>query len=122
MARNGVIQGRIKKLIVESLHLEGLSPEAIGDEDALFDEGLGLDSIDALELLVGLEKEFQIKMLHSLHKHSKKESPKQLKKLQDAAVQNKNIFESLMEVTKTCSLGQITSALSEVGGQYRRNM
>ena len=42
--------------------LEGLAPEAIGDDQALFGEGLGLDSIDALELLLGLETEFSIKV------------------------------------------------------------
>ena len=42
--------------------------------------------------------------------------------MQDAAIENKNMFEELMEATKVCSLGQITEALFEVGGQYRRNM
>jgi methylmalonyl-CoA mutase len=46
----------------------------------------------------------------------------QLEELQDTAVKNENIFEKLMEVTKCCSLGQITDALFAVGGQYRRNM
>jgi methylmalonyl-CoA mutase len=45
-----------------------------------------------------------------------------LRKLQQTAIQNKNIFEELMEAVKYCSLGQITKALFEVGGQYRRNM
>ena len=45
-----------------------------------------------------------------------------LDEVQTAANNNKNIFEVLMEATKVCSLGQITSALFEVGGQYRRNM
>ena len=68
------------------------------------------------------EKEFQINMLKELHKRNADKSPKLLNDLQDAAVQNKNMFESLMEATKYCSLGQITNALFEVGGQYRRNM
>jgi len=42
--------------------------------------------------------------------------------LQKAAVQNENIFDVLIEAAKHCSLGQITNALFEVGGQYRRNM
>ena len=46
----------------------------------------------------------------------------QIEKIQQAAIQNENIFEQLMEAAKVCSLGQITSALFEVGGQYRRNM
>ncbi|HEV2846888.1 MAG TPA: phosphopantetheine-binding protein [Thermoanaerobaculia bacterium] len=53
---------RIKRLIVSSLNLEGMSPEMIGDETPLFGEGLGLDSVDALELVVALEKEFGIKI------------------------------------------------------------
>jgi methylmalonyl-CoA mutase len=68
------------------------------------------------------EKEYQIKMLRNLHTvHASKESA-MAEKLQQAAIQNKNIFEELMEATKVCSLGQITNALFEVGGQYRRNM
>ena len=53
---------RIKRLIVDSLHLEGIQPEMIEDEAPLFGEGLGLDSVDALELVGALEKEFGIKI------------------------------------------------------------
>ena len=66
------------------------------------------------------EKEFQIKTLQNLHKANKSESI--LKNLQETAIKNENIFEMLMEACKVCSLGQITNALFEVGGQYRRNM
>ncbi|NND25289.1 MAG: methylmalonyl-CoA mutase family protein [Flavobacteriaceae bacterium] len=66
------------------------------------------------------EKQFQIKTLENLHMANDTEAL--LKDLQQKAIQNENIFESLMEVCKTCSLGQITNALFEVGGQYRRNM
>jgi methylmalonyl-CoA mutase len=45
-----------------------------------------------------------------------------LRHIQEEAIKNNNIFEGLMEACKVCSLGQITSALFEVGGQYRRNM
>lgn len=68
------------------------------------------------------EKEYQIAMLKTLHENNAKTAPEMLTTLQQTAVQNLNIFESLMEVTKYCSLGQITHALFEVGGQYRRNM
>ncbi len=68
------------------------------------------------------EKEYQIKMLHSLHDFQKEKSSAQLALVQQAAIQNKNIFETLMEATKVCSLGQLTRALFDVGGQYRRNM
>jgi acyl carrier protein len=53
---------RIKQLIVTSLNLDGVKPEMIDDEAPLFGEGLGLDSVDALELVVALEKEFGIKI------------------------------------------------------------
>lgn len=68
------------------------------------------------------EKEYQIEMLRNLHTFHSAKSEALLKDLQHAAVQNKNMFAHLMEVSKHCSLGQITSALFEVGGQYRRNM
>jgi acyl carrier protein len=53
---------RIKRLIVDSLHLEGVRPESIDDDAPLFGEGLGLDSVDALELVVALEREFAIRI------------------------------------------------------------
>ena len=68
------------------------------------------------------EKKYQISMLSELHKGSKEESLELLSKLQDAVMLNQNIFEVLIDATKVCSLGEITNALFEVGGQYRRNM
>lgn len=68
------------------------------------------------------EKEYQIEMLGRLHKRNEENSPVWLKKLQQAAINNENLFDVLMEAVKFCSLGQITNALFEVGGQYRRNM
>ncbi|MCP4551193.1 MAG: methylmalonyl-CoA mutase family protein [Bacteroidetes bacterium] len=68
------------------------------------------------------EKKYQIHMLDQQQKTYKEESKTKLQELQLAAIQNKNIFEQLMEATKYCSIGQITTALFEVGGQYRRNM
>ncbi|MEM8566723.1 MAG: methylmalonyl-CoA mutase family protein [Bacteroidota bacterium] len=68
------------------------------------------------------EKEYQIKMLEALHTNNKDESARQIQNIQQAAILNENIFETLMQACKVCSLGQITSALFEVGGKYRRNM
>ena len=68
------------------------------------------------------EKQYQIEMLNNLHKTSTEKVTEQLNTIQEAAINNQNIFEKLMDATKVCSLGQITSALFEVGGQYRRNM
>jgi acyl carrier protein len=52
----------LKRQIVETLELEDVEPESIGDDDPLFKEGLGLDSIDAVELVVMVEKHYGIKM------------------------------------------------------------
>jgi methylmalonyl-CoA mutase len=68
------------------------------------------------------EKEYQISMLKELHKTYEKESSEWLEKLKDTALKNENLFETLMEVTKYASIGQITNMLFNVGGQYRRNM
>ncbi|MEN8799471.1 MAG: methylmalonyl-CoA mutase family protein, partial [Flavobacteriaceae bacterium] len=68
------------------------------------------------------EKEAQIETLINLHRASAEIASEELSELQQTSIRNENIFEKLMEVTKTCSLGQITHALFEVGGQYRRNM
>ena len=55
-------RSRIKHLLVSALHLEGLVPLEIADDAPLFGEGLGLDSVDALELVVALEKEFGVRI------------------------------------------------------------
>jgi len=68
------------------------------------------------------EKENQIENLNRLKKAHEIQGEKALKRLQQSALENKNTFSDLMEVTKVASLGQITHALYEVGGQYRRNM
>jgi methylmalonyl-CoA mutase len=61
-------------------------------------------------------------MLRNLHAFQGNRIDISINKVQEAAIQNKNIFIELMEAAKVCSLGQITRALFEVGGQYRRNM
>ena len=68
------------------------------------------------------EKQYQIETLGSLQDGNKELTKTAIEKIQYAAIHNENMFEQLMEATKVCSLGQITSALFEVGGQYRRNM
>ena len=68
------------------------------------------------------EKQIQIKTLENLHTCYAEASKKQQKNIQSVALQNENLFDALMEACKVCSLGQITDALFEVGGQYRRNM
>ncbi len=68
------------------------------------------------------EKENQIKTVETIKVLHGKTIPVAIKALQKAAIQHENIFVELMETSKYCTLGQITDALFEVGGQYRRNM
>jgi isobutyryl-CoA mutase len=68
------------------------------------------------------EKEAQIATLENLKAANADKSAAQLAQLQQMAIKNENLFDGLMEAVKSCSLGQITNALYEVGGQYRRNM
>ncbi|HLX90352.1 MAG TPA: methylmalonyl-CoA mutase family protein [Puia sp.] len=68
------------------------------------------------------EKEQQIQNLAAFHKRNEKSAPGILAELKNVAISDGNLFEQLMEAAKYCSLGQITHALYEVGGQYRRNM
>ena len=68
------------------------------------------------------EKQFQIHALEAFQKRNEDLSGQLLKDLQAKALVGENVFECLMDVCKYCSLGQISHALYEVGGQYRRNM
>ncbi|MCC6937496.1 MAG: methylmalonyl-CoA mutase, partial [Flavobacteriales bacterium] len=68
------------------------------------------------------EKEAQIATVENLRGAYAEEAAKAIKDLQQAAVRNENMFAVLMEACKYCSLGQLTAAMFEVGGQYRRNM
>jgi len=68
------------------------------------------------------EKQSQLQRLTDFHACHAAEAPAMLKKLQQAVIDNQNVFEVLMDAARCCSLGQITNALFEVGGQYRRNM
>jgi methylmalonyl-CoA mutase len=116
------------KIQEESLYYEGLKHSGklpiIGvntfrDPDRIPDElSEGLELTRATEA----EKKSQLKRLAAFQKqHEKKASPA-LAKLQQVALSGDNIFAELMETVKVCSLGQITQALYDVGGQYRRNM
>ncbi|MGI9024272.1 MAG: methylmalonyl-CoA mutase family protein, partial [Burkholderiaceae bacterium] len=68
------------------------------------------------------EKQSQLKRLHDFHQGHASESPAMLARLRQAVIDNRNVFEVLMDAVRVCSLGQITDALFEVGGQYRRSM
>ena len=68
------------------------------------------------------EKQSQLKRLKEFHARNALQAPGMLERLQQAVIENRNVFEVLMDAVRVCSLGQITKALFEVGGQYRRNM
>jgi methylmalonyl-CoA mutase len=114
------------KIQEESLHYEMLKHSGeypiIGVNTFLSSKGsptiLPSEVIRATEQ----EKKIQIHTLKNLQQVNKQASQLQLQELQEVARHNGNMFEKLMEVTKICSLGQITKALFDVGGQYRRNM
>ncbi|HEX5683934.1 MAG TPA: fused isobutyryl-CoA mutase/GTPase IcmF [Ideonella sp.] len=68
------------------------------------------------------EKQSQLTRLADFHTQHAGDSPAMLQRLQTAVIENRNVFEVLMDAVRVCSLGQITTALFEVGGQYRRSM
>jgi methylmalonyl-CoA mutase len=68
------------------------------------------------------EKRSQLKRLREFHANNEKEAPAMLERLRQAVIRDENVFEVLMDAVRVCSLGQITHALFEVGGQYRRSM
>jgi len=79
---------------------------------------------EALELIrsTEAEKQSQLKRLRDFHRKHAKDAPAMLERLQQAVIANENAFAVLMDAVRVCSLGQITHALFEVGGQYRRSM
>jgi methylmalonyl-CoA mutase len=68
------------------------------------------------------EKDLQLNRTLEYRDHNSKEASKMLKKLKEDCLKGENIFESLMEVSRYCTLHQITKTLYEVGGEYRRNL
>ncbi len=68
------------------------------------------------------EKQSQLRRLSDFHARHAEEAPAMLQRLQQAVIDHRNVFEVLMDAVRCCSLGQITNALFEVGGQYRRSM
>ena len=68
------------------------------------------------------EKEYAIASLQAFQQRNAAVAEDSLKALQQAALDNENLFDALLESAKVCSLGQMSAALYEVGGQYRRNM
>ncbi|MDB4083376.1 methylmalonyl-CoA mutase family protein, partial [Vicingaceae bacterium] len=114
------------KIQEESLYYEGLKHSGefpiIGVNTFLSSKGSPTVTPGEVIRATQQEKGYQIGMLENLQKGNDDVAQWQLRSVQKAAIQNDNLFEALMEATKYCSLGQITDAMFEVGGQYRRNM
>ncbi len=119
----GYQRGKIQE---ESLHYEHL--KHTGEHPIVgvntFRNPHGDQTPETLELARSTEEEkkSQLDRLHDFHKRHAKEAPAMLARLQKAVIANENVFEVLMDAVRCCSLGQITTALFEVGGQYRRSM
>jgi methylmalonyl-CoA mutase len=114
------------KIQEESLHYEQVKHSGampiIGVNTFLSDEGSPTVLPNEVIRATEEEKAFQIKQVQALHARAPLKTAAALRELQEAAIHNENLFESLMEAAKVCSLGQITQAMYEVGGKYRRNM
>ena len=119
----GYQRGRIQD---ESMHYEMLKHTGelpiIGVNT--FRNPHGEQVADKLELARSTdeEKQSQLARLEDFHNRHASTAPTQLRRLQQAVIENRNVFGVLMDAVRVCSLGQITNALFEVGGQYRRNM
>lgn len=114
------------KIQEESLYYETLKHTGefpiIGVNTFLSKEGSPTIIPDEVIRATEEEKEAQIRTLTNLKGANKGTNTSALSRLQKAAINNENLFAELMDAAKSCSLGQITTALYEVGGQYRRNM
>ena len=119
MYQRGKIQE--ESLYYESLKHSGELP-IIGVNTYLNKEGSPTIIPEEVIRATPEEKEQQIGTLNKLTEAYAESRAERLSILQQKAMNNQNLFEELMEATKVCSLGQITHALYEVGGQYRRNM
>ena len=110
----------------ESLHYETLKHtgeyEIVGVNTFLSSKGSPTIIPGEVIRATDNEKKVQLRNLENLQTGNSEKASVMMSELQDVAIKNDNIFEKMMEAGKVCSLGQLTSALFEVGGQYRRNM
>jgi methylmalonyl-CoA mutase len=114
------------KIQDESLHYEHLKHDGslpIVGVNTFLDETRAVDdSVIELSRAKEQEKSSQLSRLRSFHARHAADSPAMLERLKRAVIEGENVFAVLMEAVRCCSLGQITQALFEVGGEYRRNM
>jgi methylmalonyl-CoA mutase len=118
----GYQRGRIQEesLYYESRKHDGSLP--IVGVNTFVKEKPGQEVVVELARSTEQEKQSQLTRLREFHLRHASEAPASLERLRHAAMDNRNVFEVLMDAVHCCSLGQITQALFEVGGQYRRNM
>jgi methylmalonyl-CoA mutase len=119
----GYQRGKIQdeSLYYETLKHDGRYP-IMGVNTFLNPSGEPENTTIELARSTGVEKKNQLKRLRDFHKAGSKENAAAIARLQAAAVKGENVFAVLMEAVRVCSLGEITNALFDVGGQYRRNM
>jgi methylmalonyl-CoA mutase len=112
-----------ESIYYESLKHSGKLP-IIGVNTFRDPHGYPDEFIDSVELsrATEAEKQSQLNRLAAFKQRNAREAPEALQRLQKAALSNENIFSELMNTVRFCSLGQITQALYDVGGKYRRNM
>ncbi len=119
-------RGGVGKIQEESLHYEHLKHTGeypiIGVNTFRAPHGDTVPQQIELARSTEEEKQSQLKRLHDFQKRHAKEAPAMLERLKGAVIRNENVFAVLMDAVRVASLGQITNALFEVGGQYRRSM
>jgi isobutyryl-CoA mutase len=119
----GYQRGRIQE---ESMHYEMLKHSGeypiVGVNTFRHPHGEAAPQQVELQRSTEDEKQSQLTRLAAFHQRHAAEAPSMLRRLQETVIANGNVFEVLMDAVRVCSLGQITDALFEVGGQYRRNM
>jgi methylmalonyl-CoA mutase len=119
----GYQRGKIQE---ESLHYEAKKHDGsypiIGVNTFRNPHGEAVPQEIALIRSTEAEKRSQLKRLRDFQKRHAKQAPAMLRRLQDAVIRNENVFAVLVDAVRVCSLRQITHALFEVGGQYRRSM
>jgi len=114
------------KIQEESMHYEMLKHSGdypiIGVNTFRAPQGVPVQPTLALARSTEEEKQSQLARLAAFHARHAAQAPAMLQRLQQAVIDNRNVFDVLMDAVRVCSLGQITQALFTVGGQYRRSM
>jgi methylmalonyl-CoA mutase len=121
----GYQRGRIQdeSMLYEQRKHDGTLP-IIGVNTFINEHADGDVAVGNLELARGTEeeKQSQLRRLAEFHDRNREEAPFALERLKRATTTGGNLFEALMDAVRYCSLGQISEAFFEVGGQYRRNV